>query len=136
MIMKKLAILLVVLFVGFSAYAQTVRSTSNHRLANVDQDGTFRDECNKFVFRICSDGSVRDNSNRMLGKVDTDGRVSDPCNNYLGKVCGDGTVRDDCNHMVGRVEDDGRVRDPQNHTLGYAKGVPKTWAALFFFIKL
>lgn len=35
--------------------------------------------------------------------------------------------------LLGRVNDDGTVRDSNNHLQGYAKGVPKKYAALYFF---
>lgn len=54
----------------------------------------------------------------------------------LGKVEQNGTVRDKNNMMIGKVESDGTVRDKNNMTIGYAKDVPKTFAAVFFFFKL
>ena len=34
---------------------------------------------------------------------------------------------------TGKIEDDGTVRDKNNQLIGYASGVPKTFAAIYFF---
>lgn len=45
----------------------------------------------------------------------------------------DGTVRDKSNMYVGKIDSDGTVRNGNGIIIGYAKGVPKTYAAVFFF---
>ena len=54
-------------------------------------------------------------------------------NSSIGKIESDGTVRNSNNSLLGRVYDDGTVRDSNSHCIGYAKGVPRSYAALFFF---
>ena len=54
----------------------------------------------------------------------------------LGKVTSDGTVRDRNNMTMGKVESGGTVRDRNNMTVGYARSVPATQAAVFFFFNL
>ena len=51
----------------------------------------------------------------------------------MGKVESNGTVRNSNNSTLGKVDSDGTVRDSNNHVIGYAKGVPTTYAAVFFF---
>ena len=78
-----------------------------------------RDGSNMFIGKIESDGTVRDRSNMMIGKVDSNGEVKDK--NYM---------------QIGRVKSDGTVVDRTNRTIGYAKDIPATYAAVFFFFKL
>ena len=54
----------------------------------------------------------------------------------IGKVDSDGEVKDSNNMQIGRVKADGTVVDRNNMTIGYAKSIPATYAAVFFFFKL
>ena len=54
----------------------------------------------------------------------------------IGKVDSDGEVKDRNNMQIGRVKADGTVVDRSNMTIGYAKGIPTTYAAVFFFFNL
>lgn len=80
--------------------------------------------------------TIRTTSNHLVAKIDSDGSVRDPNNHLVCKINSDGSVRDPNNHLLGKIADNGDVRDPNNHLLGRAVGIPKTWAALFFFIDL
>ena len=42
-------------------------------------------------------------------------------------------LRNSNNSLIGKIESDGTVRNSNNSTIGYAKDVPKTSAAAFFF---
>ena len=44
-----------------------------------------------------------------------------------------GIVRNSNYQYTGKIEDDGTVRDKNNQLIGYASGVPKTFAAIYFF---
>ena len=68
---------------------------------------------------LLSSQSLRDNSNMLVGKIEQIG-----------------TVRDSNNKMIGKVESDGTVRDKNSMTVGYAKDIPETYAAVFFFFNL
>ena len=59
--------------------------------------------------------------------------LSDGSNATLGKVESSGYVVDSSNRTLGKVLSDGTVVDSHNSTIGYARGVPKTYAAVFFF---
>ena len=63
--------------------------------------------------------ALRDRSSMLIGKVETGG-----------------TVRDRNNMTIGHVESDGSIRDRNNMVVGYAKGISKTYAAVFFFFDL
>ena len=54
-------------------------------------------------------------------------------NSVVARIEHDGTVRNSNNLTLGKVDSDGTVRDSNNHVIGYAKGVPTTYAAVFFF---
>jgi len=45
----------------------------------------------------------------------------------------DGRIQDGSYRTIGYVKDDGTVQDGSYRTLGYAKGIPRNWAAVFFF---
>ena len=82
---------------------------------------------------FCFGQTVRDGSNRSIGTIESNGTVRDGMNRSIGKVESDGTVRDGMNRSIGRVESDGTVRDGMNRSIGSARGVKRTYAAVFFF---
>ena len=67
----------------------------------------------------CMGQTVRDGSNRSIGTIESNG-----------------TVRDGMNRSIGKVESDGTVRDSMNRSIGSAKGVKRTYAAVFFFFNM
>lgn len=69
----------------------------------------------------------------MVGKIEKDGTVRECMNMLVGKVKSDGEVVDKNNMQTGRVKSDGTVVNRHNMTIGYAKNVPVTYAAVFFF---
>ena len=86
--------------------------------------------------KIEPDGDVRDQNNMFVGKIEKDGTIRDRSNMMVGKVDSDGEVKDRNNMLIGRVKSDGTVVDRNNMTVGYAKGIPATYAAVFFFFKM
>lgn len=89
-----------------------------------------------FVVCLSSAGfaqTIRDRSNSYIGKIESDGTIRDRNNSYCGKFWSDGTIRDRNNSYVGKIESDGTVRDRNNSTMGTARGVPRHYAAAYFF---
>ena len=46
------------------------------------------------------------------------------------------TIRDKYGSQIGKVDNDGTIRDKYGASIGSARGVPKTWAGLYFFFSL
>ena len=80
--------------------------------------------------------STVDGMNRSVGYIENSGTIRDGMNRTVGRVESDGTVRDGMNRTIGRVESDGTVRDGMNRTIGSARGVKRTYAAVFFFFNM
>ena len=131
-IMKRLFLFLVMILGLVNIQAQTIRNSNNSTLATINTKGEVRNSNNSLIGRISSNGEIRDSNNHYLGKID--GRtVRNSNNSTLGYIESDGTVRNANNSYLGKVYDDGTVRDSNNHCIGYARGVPRSQAALFFF---
>ena len=64
---KVIITLLMVLFVGSVGNAQSFRDNNNRLLGNVESDGTIRNANNMRLGTISSDGTVRNNNNMRLG---------------------------------------------------------------------
>ena len=84
----------------------------------------------------CMGQTVRDGSNRSIGTIESNGTVRDGMNRSVGKIESDGTIRDGMNRSIGKVESDGTVRDSMNRSIGSARGVKRTYAAVFFFFNM
>ena len=54
-------------------------------------------------------------------------------NHVIAKIDSNGTLRDRNNSVCGRITFSGEVQDRNNHTLGHANGIPRHYAAVFFF---
>ena len=54
----------------------------------------------------------------------------------IGTIQSDGTIRDKYGSQIGKVDNDGTIRDKYGASIGSARGVPKTWAGLYFFFSL
>ena len=117
-------------------FGQDIRDGSNMLVGRIEASGIVRDSNNMTIGKIESDGDVRDRNNMLVGRIGTNGSIRDKNNMMIGKVESDGTVRDRNNMMVGKVKQDGTVIGRNNMTIGYAKGVPVTYAAVFFFFNL
>ena len=76
---------------------------------------------------------IRNANNSQVACIESNGTVRDRNNSTIGRIESNGTIRDRNNSSIGRIESDGTVRDRNNSSMGSAKGVPRTWAAVFFF---
>ena len=88
----------------------------------------------EFCYKIC--GYVRNRNNMLVGRIEKNGDIRNENNMSIGKVESDGSVRDRNNMLIGKVKYAGTIVDCNNKTIGYAKDVPKTFVAVFFFFKL
>ena len=50
-----------------------------------------------------------------------------------GKIESDGTIRNGSGSSVGKIDRDGTVRNSSGSSIGKASGIPRTWAAAYFF---
>lgn len=60
-------------------------------------------------------------------------QVSDSGYRTIAYIKSDGTIQDGSYRIVGYIKDDGTVQDGTYRTIGHAKGIPKAWAAFYFF---
>ncbi len=125
--------LFLLLSVACASNAQYIRSTTNSIILRVDNDGTVRRSNNSIIARIDRNGYIKSPNNRPLLKMESDGHFRMPNNRLIGQIDSYGYVRNINNSMLGKVSDDGVVRDKNNHILGYAQGVPRNFAAVYFF---
>ena len=112
---------------------QFVYDRSNMTIGKIDSNGYVYNRSNMTIGRIKSDGYIMDRSNMTIGRIMNDGRIMDRSNMMIGKVESDGYVKDRSNMTVGRIKPDGYVVDRSNMTIGRAKGIPITYAAVYFF---
>ena len=54
----------------------------------------------------------------------------------VGYIKSDGTIQDGSYRTIGHIKSDGTVQDGSYRTIGHAKGIPATWAAVFFFFQM
>jgi hypothetical protein len=65
--------------------------------------------------------------------IDRDGTIRNANGSSIGKVDSNGTVRNGNGSSIGKVESDGTVRNGNGSSIGKVSGVPKEWAAAYFF---
>ena len=80
--------------------------------------------------------TIRDKYGAQIGKIDSDGTIRDRYGSQVGRVYSDGVVRDKYGAQIGKVDKDGTIRDRYGASIGSARGVPVTWAGLYFFFNL
>ena len=80
--------------------------------------------------------TIRDKYGSQIGTIQSDGTIRDKYGSQVGKVNSDGVVRDKYGSQIGKVEKDGTIRDKYGSQIGSARGVPTTWAGLYFFFSL
>lgn len=131
--MRKLVFLLFFVLSHSVCFGQDLRNSSKMLVGKIDANGIVRDYNNMTIGKIESDGDIRDRNSMLVGKIERNGTILDKNNMTIGKVESDGTVRDCYNMTMGRIEADGTVRNRNSLTIGYAKGIPKAYAAVFFF---
>ena len=133
---KVIITLLMVLFVGNMADAQSFHDNNNRLLGTVESDGTVRNANNMRLGKIYDDGAIRDNNNRRVGIIEKDGTIRNNNNMRLGTVSSDGVVRDNNNVRLGTISSDGAVRNNNNMRIGTASGINPKYAAILFFFDL
>ena len=60
-------------------------------------------------------------------------RVTNASYSTIGHIRKDGTVQDASFRTIGHIRDDGTIQDGSYRTIGHAEGIPKAWAAWYFF---
>ena len=60
-------------------------------------------------------------------------RVTDGNYATVANIRSDGTIQDAGYRTIGHIRDDGTVQDANYRTIGHAPGIPRVWAAWFFF---
>ena len=75
----------------------------------------------------------RNGSGSQIGKIESDDTIRNSNGSSIGKVDKDGTVRNSSGSSIGKVENDGTVRNGNGSSIGKVQGVPKEWAAAYFF---
>jgi hypothetical protein len=63
----------------------------------------------------------------------TDGRIENSSRSTVGYVNSDGRVENSSRSTIGYVNEDGRVENASRSAIGYAAGIPREWAAVFYF---
>jgi len=138
MIHSLIKVFLIIVMIGASLLcdAQSLYNSYNMHIGKIESDGLVRDRSNMMIGKFRSDGTIENRNYMMMGKIERDGTIRNRSNMMIGKVNSDGEVRDRSNMQIGGVKSDGTVVDRSNKTIGYAKGVPATYAAVFFFFGL
>ena len=80
--------------------------------------------------------TIRDKYGAAVGKIESNGVIRDKYNSQVGKIESNGVIRDKNNSQIGKIDNDGTVRDKYNASIGSARGIPKTWAGVYFFFSL
>lgn len=74
------------------------------------------------------------NSNyQTVAHIKSDGTIQDSNYRTIGHIRDDGTVQDSNYRTLGHIKEDGTVQDSNYRTIGHAQGIPKAWAAWYFF---
>lgn len=60
-------------------------------------------------------------------------KVTNSSYQTLAYIKSDGTLQDASYRTIGHIKKDGTVQDANYRTIGHADGVPKAWAAWYFF---
>ena len=63
-------------------------------------------------------------------------RVTNGNYQTVAHIKSDGTIQDASYRTIGHIKSDGTVQDGSYRTIGHAKGIPATWAAVFFFFQM
>ena len=76
---------------------------------------------------------VTDGSYKPVAEIKSDGTIQDASYRTIGHIKSDGTVQDGSYRVIGHIKDDGTIQDASYRTIGHARGIPKAWAAWYFF---
>ena len=132
----RFALLLFAIILHQIVAAQPLLNSSNMFIGKIESDGTVHDKMNMMIGKFGSDGIIKNRNYMTVGKIERDGIIRDHSYMMIGKVERNGEVKDRNYMRIGRVRPDGTVANSNNMTIGYAKGIPVTYAAVFFFFKL
>lgn len=80
--------------------------------------------------------TLRDKYGSQIGTIENNGTIRDKYGSQVGKIDSNNTVRDKYGSQIGKIDNDGTIRDKYGSSIGSARGVPKTWAGLYFFFSL
>ena len=117
--MKKLLIVIMMLFTLGFVSAQKIQNSSYSTVGYIKSDGTIQNSSYSTIGYIKSNGTIQNSSYSTVGYVRSDGKVQN--SSYS---------------TIGYIKDDGKVQNSSYSTIGYAKGINKQWAAVaFFFFK-
>ena len=76
---------------------------------------------------------ITDSGYRTVAYIKSDGTIQDGSYKTIGHIKSDGTIQNASYSTIGHVREDGTVLDSSYRTIGHAPGIPKAWAAWFFF---
>ena len=126
--------LLMCFFVPQTASAWDLHNGSNSKVGAIDSDGTVRAANSAIIGKISSSGAVHNKSNSKVGQIESDGRIKGRNGSQVGKIdLSDGRVFNGSNSQIGKIDSSGTVYNGSNSRIGSARGVPRAWAAVFFF---
>lgn len=134
--MKHLLLIITVALVSLfccEAYAQKVRTAITRQSLTSNLMETIQDASYRTIGHIKSDGTVQDASYRTVGHLKNDGTFQNRSYSTIGHIRDDGTVQDGNYRTIGHIKDDGTIQDANYRTIGHARGIPKAWAAWYFF---
>jgi hypothetical protein len=77
--------------------------------------------------------TVYNSNGSSCGKIESNGTVRNSSGSSIGKVDRDGVVRNGNGSQIGKIDTDGTVRNGNGSSIGKVYGVPKEWAAAYFF---
>ena len=77
--------------------------------------------------------TLQNSSRSTTGYIKSDGTVQNSSRSTTGYIKSDGTVQNSSRSTIGYVKQDGTVQNSSRSTIGHASGVPREWAAAFYF---
>ena len=77
--------------------------------------------------------TIKNASYSIVAHIKDDGTVQDASYRIIGHIKDDGTIQDASYRIIGHIKDDGTVQDASYRTIGHADGIPRPWAAYYFF---
>ena len=89
--------------------------------------------CGLMMTPDASAQNMLDRNGSNIGSIDSNGTIRNRGGSSVGKIDSDGTVRDRGGSSIGKIDSDGTIRNRGGSSMGQARGVPKEWAAAWFF---
>ncbi len=113
--------------------AQRIENASRSTTGYINADGRIENASRSTVGYINSNGRIENASRSTIGYISYNGRIENSSRSTVGYVNKDGRVENSSRSTIGYVNSDGRVENSSRSTIGYAAGVPREWAAVFYF---